>query len=229
MHERQLRSRPMTVCLFDVDGTLVDSRVPILRALNTALVGAGLDPVVDADLGHHVGPPLQLTLERLLTERGENVGLVGSLVQAYRAEYRSISVELAASYPGVQSMLNDLEGKLRLGVVTSKPAVYAVPILSALGLASMMEVIEGPDLSEIEAKPITLARALDRLGENGALDDVTMVGDRREDMEAGHAHGVRTVGVTWGFGTREELVAAGAQHIVDRPEAVVPIVSGSRQ
>ncbi len=228
MRGPQVRSRPMTVCLFDVDGTLVDSREPILRALNTALVGAGLDPVVDADLGRHVGPPLQLTLERLLAGRGEDVRLVGALVEAYRAEYRSISVGLAASYPGVQGMVDDLEGRLRLGVVTSKPAVYAVPILSALGLASMMEVIEGPDLSEIEAKPITLARALDRLGVDGAFDDITMVGDRREDIEAGHARGVRTVGVTWGFGTREELVDAGADHVVDHPEEVVPIVLGSQ-
>ncbi len=214
----------MVVCLLDVDGTLVDSREPILRSLNVALVGAGLDPVDPFDLWQHVGPPLKLTLERLLAGRGEDVRLVDALIEVYRGEYREMSVDLALAYPGVQNMLKDLACRTRVGVVTSKPTVYATPILRALRLDSMMEVIEGPNLSETEPKAVTLSRALRVLGVDAEVDDVIMVGDRRYDIEAGRAEHVRTVGVTWGFGSREELVSAGAESVVDRPEQVVDVV-----
>ncbi len=207
----------MSVYLFDVDGTLVNSREPILRALNVALESVGLRPVTDSELWRHVGPPLQMTLQSLLSGRGDDIGHVDALIEAYRSEYQAISVGMAISYPGVPELLEELAGRVRLGVVTSKPRVYAFPILDALDFAALMEVIEGPDLAEAEPKTVTLGRALARLGVDDLSEDVTMVGDRRHDVEAGRAYHARTIGVTWGFGSREELAQAGADHIANDP------------
>jgi len=215
----------MTICLFDLDGTLVDSREPILRALNTALDDVGLERVTAADLWRHVGPPLQLTLHSLLSQRGDDVGHVPALIEAYRTEYQAVSVALARSYPGVPELLDSLTGRVRLGVVTSKPGVYASPILDALGFSAGMEVVEGPGLTGVEPKPVTLARALTRLGADDRVDDVTVIGDRRYDIEAGRAHNTRTIGVTWGFGSRDELEQAGADRVVDHPGEIADIVA----
>jgi len=207
--------------LFDVDGTLVDSRQPILLALNTAMAENRL-AAIDADqLGRHVGPPLQLTLETLLVERGEDTALIPKLIKDYRSAYRPLSIELAATYPGITELLDSLTGRVRLAVVTSKPLAYAVPILETLGFAALFEIIEGPELTEIEEKPVTMARALTRLAFTSEIGGLTMIGDRHHDIEAGAQHSARTIGVTWGFGTRQELTDAGANHVVDHPNEIL--------
>ncbi|MGA9598448.1 MAG: HAD hydrolase-like protein [Acidimicrobiia bacterium] len=70
-----------------------------------------------------------------------------------------------------------------------------------------------------------LARALSRLGADDRVDDVTVIGDRRYDIEAGRAHNTRTIGVTWGFGSRDELEQAGADRVVDHPGEIADIVA----
>ncbi|NHZ70699.1 MAG: HAD hydrolase-like protein [Proteobacteria bacterium] len=213
----------MDTFLFDLDGTLVDSHKPILQALNNALTAVGLEPIDEDDLSRHIGPPLQVTLDHLLNERDEDTALIPLLIETYRSEYRTISITMAVAYPGIADLLASLDTTVRLGVVTSKPIVFALPILETLGFSSIMEVIEGPDTTEIEPKTITMTRAITRLARTAPLDDLTMIGDRRHDIEAGAAHGARTIGVTWGFGTRHELISAGADLIVDDPAAITAL------
>jgi phosphoglycolate phosphatase len=218
----------VTTYLLDVDGTLVDSTKPILLALNTALSDAGMAPITRAELGRYVGPPLRTALDALFAERGEDGSRIPSLMEAYRRSYQPLSVELAITYPGIPDLLDALHRDARLAVVTTKPAVYAVPILDALGFASMMEVVEGPDVDRVETKTVTMARALERLGHRRDIDLLTMVGDRHHDVEAGTHHGATTIGVTWGFGSRRELSTAGADHIVDRPDEILGIAQRAR-
>jgi len=181
----------------------------------------GLAAIEPDRLARHVGPPLQLTLEALLAERGEDTALVPRLIKEYRSAYQPLSLDLAATYPGITELLDSLTGRVRLAIVTSKPLVYAVPILETLGFASMFEVIEGPGLTEIEEKPVTMARALTRLAFTAEIGGLTMIGDRSHDIEAGAEHSATTIGVTWGFGTRQELTDAGANQIVDHPNEIL--------
>ncbi len=219
-----LASLSVNTCLFDVDGTLVDSGAPVLRSLNSALDDVGLEHITTADLGRIVGPPLRATLETLVRERGAGPETVERLLTSYRDVYRTVSIDLAATYPGVRELLDELAGTTRLAVVTSKPTEYAIPILDALGFSPMMEVMEGPGLSETEPKTETLARTLRRLNVFDRLDEVAMIGDRHHDIDAGHANGVATIGVTWGFGSRTELAGALADHVVETPADVARIV-----
>ena len=206
----------MRTCLFDVDGTLVDSGRPILSSLNAALAVHDQAPITGDDLWRHVGPPLHDTLSALLAERGGDLNQVGQLIDSYRDHYSATSVAMARSYEGIPELLGQLAGRVRLGVVTSKPLPYARPILETLGFAALMEVIEGPNLDEMEPKVETLARALGRLHGEDPVGTV-MIGDRRHDIEAARVNGISSIGVTWGFGASEELIEAGADHIVDDP------------
>jgi len=210
--------------LLDVDGTLVDSSEPILQALNHALLANGLGAVSDVDLWRHVGPPLRQTLESLLSSRDEDVGLIPRLVDDYRTVYEPLSLELAATYPDIPTMLDTLHGTVRLAVVTSKPAIYAGPILDQLGFAQFMEVIEGSNTTEVEPKATTLERALGRLRIEPSSSPVTMVGDRRQDVEAGQACSTGTVGVTWGFGSRAESESSGADEVIDSPDQLHALI-----
>jgi phosphoglycolate phosphatase len=212
------------VVLLDVDGCLVDSTVPVGRALDAALGALDLPPLAPGELRSLIGPPLKLGLTRHLEHLGADPSLVDALVTDYRRRYAPVSVELAASYPGVPDALAALgaDGR-RLAVVTSKPRAYAVPILEALGFDRCLEVMEGPGLDEVEPKIDTLARALDRLEPVDRSASV-MVGDRHHDVEAAHHHGLRAIGVLWGYGTRDELVAAGADALAADPASLIDLL-----
>src|SRR5690606_31029138 len=123
------------VVLFDLDGCLVDSTLPIRRCLDAALADHGLPPLTDDRFRRHVGPPLQVSLAERAAELGRPPELVAALIDSYRSRYASMSVELAVSYPGVAELVADLSAAgVRLGVVTSKPYRFARPILDALDL-----------------------------------------------------------------------------------------------
>lgn len=219
-----MTDRPPRAILFDLDGCLVDSTVPIRECLNAALVEHGIDPIPADDLAPRIGPPLQVMLEALFAERGADPGLVEPVVQGYRERYRTESLRLAASYDGVPDLIAALAASERLGVCTSKPERFAVPILEQLGLASHFAHIEGPGLTEVEPKTVTLERLMSRM----PLDPATsvMIGDRHHDVEAALAHGLVPVGVTWGFGSRDELEAAGAAAVVDHPAELREVLAG---
>ncbi len=212
------------VCLFDLDGTLVDSREPILTALNAALGDHALAPIRDQDLSNHVGPPLRESLTVLLDDRKKDLDLVGPLIESFRTHYAVASVAMARAYEGIPKLLDQLHPVNRLGVVTSKPAAYARPILETLGFARFMEVIEGPSLEEIEPKPETLARALRLLNHGIDRERFVMIGDRHHDIAAARINGIESIGVTWGFGSLEELTTAGAGQIVTTPADLARLV-----
>jgi phosphoglycolate phosphatase len=207
--------------LFDLDGVLVDSRSSIATCMRHALDGAGLAAPDDHVLHAHIGPPIHDSFEALVTRLGGDAGLVPALVERYRERYRDTCIAETPAFPEIPALLADLARHRRLGVVTSKPVAFARPILAALGLARHLAIIEGPSLqARSEAKAVTLARALVALAPP-RTETVAMVGDRSHDIAAGRVHGLVTIGVLWGFGTRAELKGAGADAIVATPAELV--------
>lgn len=206
----------LTTVLFDLDGCLVDSREPILRSLNAALRSVGLSTITAVELEPLVGPPLQESVATVLTERDADLGLVAPIVAAFRDRYRTLAVELASTVPGMDQVVTEIGERYTLAVVTTKPQVFAEPILETLGLRDRLAAVVGTDLEAVEPKRETLARALQRL--SVPPGSAVMVGDRRYDVAAARAHGAASIGVTWGHGTADELRGAGADHLVDGPE-----------
>ena len=197
---------------FDLDGTLTDSRDGIVRCIAHAL--ATLDRPVPSEraLERFIGPPLARTFEILLdTTDG---ALVRSAIDAYRARFTATGILENRVYPEIPGALARLASRgTTLCVVTSKPTVFARRILDHFGLSSYFTRLHGPDLSETSYTKATLVgRALEseRLPPRAAV----MIGDRADDIEGARSNGVRSIGVTWGYGSRAELEAAGADVIV---------------
>lgn len=201
---------------FDLDGTLTDSSAGIIGSLKHALERAGM-PVPTDDLAWLIGPPMQESLATL-------VGADGSQVFAhYRQRYDEVGWQENEPYAGIREMLAELAGGGRcLYVATAKPRVFAERILEHFDLRRYFAAVFGSELDGTRSRKDELLRFARR--EAGVEGPAVMVGDRRFDVEAAHANGMRAVGVTWGFGSRQELEDAGADVLVDRPELVATVL-----
>lgn len=208
--------------LFDLDGVLADSRVAIARSLNHAFAAVGVAPFPEPELHGWIGPPLHAAFEALLEQRGADLRLADRCVAHYRERYRTACVDETQPIPGMADAVRAVAARRPLAVATSKPVEFARPILETLGLASAFRAVIGPSLAaRSEPKTVTVARALEALRGGRAA---AIVGDRHHDVEAGRAHGLVTVGVTWGIGSEAELRAAGADALVHHPRDLVRLL-----
>ena len=192
--------------LFDLDGTLTDPGAGITRCVQHAL--SALDRPVPSSLTWCVGPPLRDSFAELLGAADPEI--LDRAIELYRERFVSVGMFENTVYPGVASCLGELrKGGHRLRVVTSKPHVYARRILDHFGLSEAFISVHGSELSGEFAEKADLIRHV--LSTEKFEDRPWMVGDRRHDIEAAHANGLPSVGVLWGYGSRAELEAAGAE------------------
>lgn len=208
------------VALFDIDGTLCDPGGGITSAVRSALAELGIAEDDEAALRRFVGPPLEHAFR---DHYALGPAQVEEAVAHYRRHYREHGLGEYRAYPGVREVLERLAAAgVRLGVVTAKFQEFAEEALRSTGLLDRFEVVCGRAVDEVVPKSVTLGEALERFREPRAA--VVMVGDREHDVHAAQEHGVDAVGALYGYGTREELTAAGATHLARTPAAVADLV-----
>lgn len=198
--------------LLDLDGTLIDPKPGILGSVQYALRRMGHEPPAMDELHWAIGPPLRTTFARLIGADHAEVA-----VGHYRQNYRDGAMYDCEVYAGIPQALSALvaEGH-RLVIVTAKPHVFARPIAEKMGLTAHIGAVYGPELDgTLDDKAQLLAHVL--RAESIAPEQAVMVGDRQFDMLAARANDVPGVGVTWGYGTREELLDAGARALCQAP------------
>ncbi len=201
--------------LLDLDGTLVDSYPGILASCIAALRALGYEADERLDLRGAIGPPLEDIMQLLLQRYGDT--RVAEAVTAYRQHYGECGFLGSLPYPGIESSLQEMTlAGLRLYLATSKRATFATRILNNIEFAKYFDGIYGSVPSgQLDRKPELLAHVLSQ--HNLSPSHSIMVGDRRYDVSGAHAVGMRGLGVLWGYGTRDELVAAGADQLVESP------------
>ncbi len=204
------------VAFFDLDGTLTDPKPGICGSVQHALRELGLAAPAQDDLEWVIGPPMIESLRKLVgPDRADEA------LKLYRARYGDVGLFENRVYDGILDLLARLTAEgWRLYVATSKAEPYAVRIVEHFGLAPYFARVYGSGLDgSLMHKDALLAHALSETGV--APRAATMVGDRKFDVLGARANGLRTIGVAWGYGAREELEAAGAAAIVATPAEVV--------
>ncbi|HXB96512.1 MAG TPA: HAD hydrolase-like protein [bacterium] len=200
--------------LFDLDGTLSDPKLGITRSIRHAFeqLGRPLDPGLDLDFC--IGPPLLQSLQGLL---GPGQAQLGPQALAhYRQRYQALGLYENTVYPGIPEALDGLGPAADLYVATSKPTVFALAILEHFNLSRHFKGIHGSELDGARSdKGDLIAHVLK--AEGLAAADTLMVGDREHDLLGAAKHGVRGVGALWGYGSRQELLAAGAWGLLGSP------------
>ena len=198
----------MKSILFDLDGTLTDSGEGIMNCAIFALSHYGIPAPSEAELRSFVGPPLTESFARF----GVPEDQLTEAVQIYRSRYLPIGKFENHPYPGVQELLEKLKADGHsLFVATSKPENTSIEILQHFGLDGYFDKICGAstDFSR-NSKEAVIAYLLESCG---ARDQAIMVGDTAYDVIGAKAHGIPTIGVSWGYGLTEDMESAGAAAI----------------
>jgi phosphoglycolate phosphatase len=208
------------IALFDLDGTLTDSRPGILRSTRYALQRlnertGGAHPIPEESaLDYMIGPPLRETFAQLVGATN-----VEALLAHYRERYADIGLFENTVFDGVPEALETLHASgSRLFVATSKNEGDAVRILKHFGLAKFFAGIYGAQNDGGRAiKSDLLNYILTRENIRADPAHVAMIGDRKFDVLGAKAVGVTAIGALWGYGSREELNEAGAERLVAAP------------
>lgn len=203
--------------MFDLDGTLTDSRVGVVRCIAQALEDAGVESPPTDELRQYVGPPLAASFERLL--RTDDADRIERAIAVYRHRFERVGMFENHLYPGVADMLDALTPHHELHVVTAKPRVYAIRILEHFGLSKRFRSVNGPELGARNYTKESLIREV--VARLRGTQEGLMVGDRAEDVLGAKRNAVRTVAVSWGYGDRYELEAASPDRIVDSSDELV--------
>jgi phosphoglycolate phosphatase len=210
------------LALFDLDGTLIDSETGIVASIEYALTQLDAPIPLREELRRWIGPPLRATFPQVL---GDDAGKVERAVALYRERFADIGWREHDVYPGIAEAIEALAQRgVALAVVTSKPDIYAGKIVASLSFGAHFKNVYAVTAGSAHSEKATLiARALADFGI--VPEETAMIGDRHFDIEGALANRVRAIGVAWGFGSREELVAAGANAIA-QSSAELPALLG---
>jgi phosphoglycolate phosphatase len=210
--------------LFDLDGTLTDPGDGFVNCVSHALSELNCLAHSPSEIRRHVGPPLEETLGKLL---GGDVTKVRAAIALYRARYGTDGYLQNAVYPDVGEALEELKRKgIVLFVATSKPTAFANRILDHFGLARFFKGVYGSEFDGTNANKTHLIAHVLRT-ESLPEASTVMIGDRAHDIVAALANGVNAIGVLWGYGSREELVDAGAAALCERPSELAQALSSN--
>lgn len=199
--------------LFDLDGTLTDPGEGITNSVAYALEKYGIAVEDKTVLYAFIGPPL---IDSFMKFYGFSEDQARQAVEYYREYYRDRGIFENGVYDGIPGMLDRLKtAGLTLAVATSKPEVFARQILAHYGLEKYFSFIGGSNLDGSRTKKSeVIAYVMESCGIS-ETNAVIMVGDREHDILGAKAVGIDSLGVLFGYGSREELEAAGAGHLAE--------------
>lgn len=208
--------------LFDLDGTLTDPGEGITNSVAYALKQLGIEPPERRELYKFIGPPL---VDSFMEYYAMDKAKAEEAVRLYRVYFADRGIFENIPYTGIGEALGRLRSAgERLALATSKPTVFAERILERFGLDGYFDIAVGSELDGTRnAKADVIRCVLERAGE---YKRAVMVGDRLHDINGAKAAGVDSIGVLYGYGSREELENAGADYIAAGTDELCAILLG---
>ncbi len=205
--------------LFDLDGTLTDSGEGIINCAILALEHFGLPIPSREALRVFVGPPLHESF----INHGVPADRAEEAVAIYRSRYIPIGKFENTPYPGIRELLEALKAEGHtLYVATSKPEQMSIDILEHFDLAKYFDKICGATMDTSRTNKEAVIAYL--LKENRASDKILMVGDTKYDIIGAKAHGIPAIGVSWGYGSVQDMTEAGAAAIADSTNQLLDLL-----
>lgn len=215
----------MKACIFDLDGTLTDTLESLTYSVNETLKEMELSPITDKECESFVGNGAKVLMECSLRAAGEeNLDRLNEAMERYGRIFDANCTYHVTSYDGVEEMLGRLkESGIRLGVLSNKPHQQTVKVVREIFGEDIFDCVQGQQETVArKPDPAGVFRLMEKM--QVTEEECLYVGDSEVDIRTGRNAGVKTVSVTWGFRTREELEAAEAGTIIDIPGELLQYV-----
>ena len=209
--------------IFDFDGTVADTGEGILKSLQYSFEQMGREVPDLSDLKKFIGPPIHYSFVNFY---GVSENEVEQYIEKYRERYRKIGVYECFVYDSMVETLKTLrENGVKLGIASSKPIKLVYDVMEHLKLTEYFDAVVGTrfDDSNHPGKTDLVLQSMEKL-EDSDKSRTLMVGDRFFDIDGAAGAGVDSVGVTYGYGSREEFMEHNATYIVDSPKEILNIV-----
>lgn len=202
--------------LFDLDGTLTDPREGITTCMRHALSCLGRNPDDYPNLERFIGPPLLQSFAELLGNDSD----AALALRYYRERFADVGLYENQVYPGIETLLGALANAgHRMLLATAKPQVFASRIIDHFALRGYFSAVYGSELDGTRTDKSDLI-AFILAAEAITASDAIMIGDRSFDIVGARNNGVRAIGVSWGYGSAEELAEAAPEALCDSPAAL---------
>ncbi len=207
--------------LFDLDGTLTDPFEGITNSVVHALKRYNIEVAEKKELGVFIGPPL---VESFMKYYGFTEAEAKNAVEVYREHFGVKGLFENELYDGIPQLLKALKDSGKTVIMaTSKPEVYARQIAEHFDIAKYFDYMAGSELNGVRiAKNEVIEYALAALNITDR-ENCIMIGDRLHDINGAKKTGMKSIGVLWGYGSKEELEAAGADYICETVEEILDI------
>ena len=209
---------PVELLIFDLDGTLIESKWDIASSVNLTLAELGLPQRPLEEIFGFVGDGVKKLL-RLSVGEDPRISFDEAL-RVFRGHYLAHCLDRTTFYPGIEQMLNHFIDK-RKAVATNKSIEYTEVILKGLGAHHFQFVVGGDNGFGLKPEPGMLSHVIERL--NVPKERTVLVGDSTNDINGGHNAGIRVCAVGYGMGNREKMAACQPDWFIERPEQLMEI------
>ncbi|MEQ2468283.1 GNAT family N-acetyltransferase [Niallia hominis] len=214
------------VILFDLDGTISDPKEGITKSVQYALQKLGKEEPDLDKLERFIGPPLQESFPKYY---GYNEEITNQAIALYRKRFSQSGMFENELYPSISMLLDLLQKEGRILIVaTSKPTIFAETILKYFQIEQYFTQIIGSNLDGTRTSKTEIIQYIVELYPSYQLSDFVMIGDREHDIIGAKNVGIDSIGVTYGYGSYEELHKANASYIVESIDQLTDILIGRK-
>jgi len=207
------------VCIFDLDGTLTDTLASLVYSVNATLKEMGLPGITDEQCQAFVGNGARRLLEESLNAAGD-IGhtRIEEAMEIYKRIFDINCTYQVKPYEGIMELLKILKAReVKTSVLSNKPHGQTIKVVKEVIGEQWIDWIQGQQESVArKPDPEAVHMILDRFGVK--KEEALYIGDSEVDIKTGHNAGLTTIGVTWGFRSRLELLEAGALNLIDKAE-----------
>lgn len=215
----------MKACIFDLDGTLTDTLESLTYSVNKTLGEMDLPPITADECESFVGNGARVLMECSLRAAGEeNMDRLEEAMERYGRIFDANCTYHVTPYEGITALLKELKERgVKLAVLSNKPHRQTVKVAEEIFGREVFDAVQGQQEGmPRKPSPEGISAILERLG--AAKEECLYVGDSEVDIATGQNAMTRTVSVAWGFRTEEELKAAGAACLIDRPKELLKLL-----
>ena len=202
--------------IFDLDGTLIESKWDIATAVNLTLADLNIPQRSQEEIFGFVGDGIKRLLRLAVGE--DNQERYEDALKVFRSHYLAHCLARTKFYPGIETVLTHFAGKFK-AIATNKSLEYTTKIVNSLGAHHFSYIVGGDDGYGLKPDPRMLVKILDEL--SVAKDHAVLIGDSTNDINGGHNAGIKVCAVGYGMGDREKMNACRPDWFIEKPEDMI--------